>query len=91
MKPSCLKKNRLFFVAGLLLFFACTNTEKKVAAVDRSKLTDEQKRLPENALSAFRVAKGLQVEQFASETRMTKKRMLKALNGTHGLLLQAVN
>ncbi|MEO5998750.1 MAG: PVC-type heme-binding CxxCH protein [Chitinophagaceae bacterium] len=71
MKPSCLKNNRLFIVVGLLLFFACTNTIKKAPSVDRSKLTDEQKRLPENALSAFKVADGLEVELFASEPRMT--------------------
>jgi len=71
LKPSCLKNSRLFIVFGLLLLFACTNSIKRAPAVDRSKLTEEQKRLPENALSSFTVADGLQVEQFASEPRMT--------------------
>ena len=71
MKPSCLKNNRLLFAFCLLLLFACTNSVKKAPLVDRTKLTDEQKRLAENALSSFKVADGLQVEQFASETRMT--------------------
>lgn len=71
MKPSCLENNRLFFVLGMLLFFACSNHVTNAPIVDRSKLTEEEKRLPENALSAFKVADGLQVELFASEPRMT--------------------
>jgi putative membrane-bound dehydrogenase-like protein len=71
LKPSCLKNNRLIIVLGLLLLFACEHAAKKVTVVDRSKLTDDEKRLPENALSSFKVADGLQVQLFASEPRMT--------------------
>lgn len=53
------------------MFFACSNHVTNAPIVDRSKLTEEEKRLPENALSAFKVADGLQVELFASEPRMT--------------------
>lgn len=72
VKPSCLKNNRLLYVLGLLLFFACTtHSVKKEPLVDRSKLTDDEKRLSQNALGAFQVHDGLQVELFASEPRMT--------------------
>ncbi len=71
MKPSCLENHRLLFVLGMLLLFACSNHVTKAPIFDRSKLTEEEKRLPGNALSAFKVADGLQVELFASEPRMT--------------------
>ncbi len=62
----------IFFCAALISCNSSGNekrTDIKPAA-DRSKLTEEQKRMPENALSAFTVADGLQVELFASEPRM---------------------
>jgi len=43
----------------------------KKTGIDRSKLTEEQKRLPENAVSALKVADGLKAALFASEPMMT--------------------
>src|SRR5215210_833760 len=65
-----MKNYLLFFLSFLLGFVAC-NTPAKRPVVDRSKLTEEEKRLPENALSAFKVADGLDVALFASEPMMT--------------------
>lgn len=70
MKTACLKKHCPWALAALFLFFACTPPAKKTA-VDRSLLSDEQKRLPENAVSALTVAHGLDVALFASEPMLS--------------------
>lgn len=70
MKKACLKHCPLIFLLVLLVFVGC-NTPDKKPVVDRSKLSEEQKRLPENALSSFKVADGLDVAMFASEPMMT--------------------
>ncbi len=60
----------LMFAA--LLLFACNEPLKNSKKnIDRSKLTEDQKRLPENAVSAFKVAPGLDVALFASEPMLT--------------------
>lgn len=60
----------LFF--SLMLLFSCNESSKKNAIkVDRTKLTDDQKRLPENAVSALKVADGLEVALFASEPMLS--------------------
>lgn len=69
MKTACLIKY-CFLSLLALIFFACNRPSKKIV-VDRTKLTEEQKRLPENAISALKVADGLDVALFASEPMMT--------------------
>lgn len=69
MKTACLK-NYCFLSLLALIFFACNRPSKKII-VDRTKLTEEQKRLPENAISALKVADGLDIALFASEPMMT--------------------
>lgn len=70
MKKACLNNFSLFLLAILSVFAGCNGPEKK-AAVDRTKLSEEEKRLPQNALSSFTVADGLDVAMFASEPMMT--------------------
>ncbi|MEJ7769942.1 MAG: dehydrogenase, partial [Chitinophagaceae bacterium] len=70
MKNACLKNCTLFILSAFLIFISC-NAPNKKPEVDRSKLTEEEKRLPENALSSFKVADGLDVALFASEPMMT--------------------
>ncbi len=44
-------------IFAVITFFACNEPAKNPQKnIDRTKLTDEQKRLPENAVSAFKVA-----------------------------------
>jgi putative membrane-bound dehydrogenase-like protein len=74
MKP--LKTNSLkvlcLSILTVLTLFACNEPAKNTQrSIDRSKLTDDQKRLPENAVSAFKVAPGLGVALFASEPMLT--------------------
>jgi putative membrane-bound dehydrogenase-like protein len=57
---------RLFVVTVAFLFYGC-NSE----TVRFDSLTEDQKRLPENALAAMHVADGLEVELFASEPMVT--------------------
>ncbi|HEY5919734.1 MAG TPA: PVC-type heme-binding CxxCH protein [Chryseolinea sp.] len=52
---------------AILQLFSC----RDVKQIDFSSLTEEQKRLPENALSSMTVTKGLSVELFASEPMVT--------------------
>jgi len=70
LKTAILKKSCVLSLAALLVLFGCNSPAKKVD-VDRTKLTDEQKRLPGNAISALKVANGLDVALFASEPVMT--------------------
>lgn len=66
------KKYRYLSLVPALIFLAwITPKTLKNIGIDRSKLTEEQKRLPENAVSALKVADGLQVALFASEPMMT--------------------
>jgi hypothetical protein len=56
----------------VLTLFACNEPAKNTQrSIDRSKLTDDQKRLPENAVSAFKVSPGLGVALFAGEPMLT--------------------
>ena len=61
---------RYYLIFCLMFLFACNEYSKK-EVVDRSKLTEEQKRLPENAVSALKTADGLNVALFASEPMLT--------------------
>ena len=72
MKTACLKKLRYLPLTIGVLFLACNGaSDKKENNVDRSKLTEEQKHLPENAVSALKVANGLDIALYASEPMMT--------------------
>ncbi|MEO6915602.1 MAG: hypothetical protein ABI151_08080, partial [Chitinophagaceae bacterium] len=59
------------FTALMLFGHAACNNPQQTKKIDRSILTDEQKRLPENAVGAFKVADGLELSLFASEPMMT--------------------
>ncbi|MEO5999212.1 MAG: PVC-type heme-binding CxxCH protein [Chitinophagaceae bacterium] len=65
-----LKSHNYLLLATLLILAACGGPARKID-VDRTKFTDEQKRLPENALSGLKVAEGLNISLFASEPMMT--------------------
>ena len=65
-------KSRCVLFFSLMLLFSCNeNSKKPIIEVDRTKLTDDQKRLPENAVSALKVADGLEVALFASEPMLS--------------------
>ena len=70
MKTAILKTSSLVSLAALLILFSCNSPEKRVN-VERGKLTDEQRRLPENAVSSMKVAEGLDIALFASEPMLT--------------------
>lgn len=70
MKTACLKKHGRWALGALFFLSACNHPSKKTS-VDRSHFTDEQKRLAENAVSAFTVADGLDAALFASEPMLT--------------------
>jgi putative membrane-bound dehydrogenase-like protein len=70
LKKVNLKKYLPLATALIFLAWVGPATLKKIG-IDRSKLTEEQKRLPENAVSALKVAGGLQAALFASEPMMT--------------------
>ncbi len=72
LKKISRRKYYYFSLTSVLIFLAWIgpSTLKKIG-IDRSKLTEEQKRLPENAVSALKVADGLKVALFASEPMMT--------------------
>jgi putative membrane-bound dehydrogenase-like protein len=57
---------RLFVVTVAFLLYGCNS-----GPVRFDSLTEDQKRLPENALAAMHVADGLEVELFASEPMVT--------------------
>ncbi len=57
----------LFLLSGSLLM----NCESPRTAEKYESLTDDQKRLPENALRSMRTAAGLEVQQFAAEPMIT--------------------
>ena len=72
MKTACLKKFCYLQLTIVVVFLACNgSSNKKESNVDRSKLTEEQKRLPENAVSALKVADGLDIALYASEPMLT--------------------
>ena len=58
-----------FFLFTILSFFfiSCNNSVEEVKADRIDSLTDEQKRLPENALKGLVVANGLEVHTMATE------------------------
>lgn len=56
---------RLLFVT--LIFLVSCKTEEKEAVVDYDTLSDQDKRLPGNAMASMTVAEGLQMNLFASE------------------------
>lgn len=68
LKTISLKKYCFLSLATVAVLLAWNGKE---TGVDRSKLTEEQKRLPENAVSALKVADGLNIALFASEPMMT--------------------
>ncbi|NJL76819.1 MAG: c-type cytochrome [Saprospiraceae bacterium] len=57
-------KNLTLIFVSFWLLFAC---QQQPSSVDFNALTEEQQRLPENALASMTVSTGLQVELFASE------------------------
>ena len=67
LKTNNLKKYLYLSLATAVIFLAW----KGEIGIDRSKLTEDQKRLPENAVSALKVANGLKAALFASEPMMT--------------------
>ena len=71
MKTISLKKYWYLLVTVVILFACNGDSEKSRPAIDRSKLSEDQKRLPENAISALKVADGLDVALFASEPMMS--------------------
>jgi putative membrane-bound dehydrogenase-like protein len=68
LKTISLKKYFYLSLTAAVIFLAWNGKE---IGIDRSKLTEEQKRLPENATSALKVANGLNIALFASEPMMT--------------------
>ncbi|HTM98792.1 MAG TPA: PVC-type heme-binding CxxCH protein, partial [Pedobacter sp.] len=64
-------ETRYYLFFALMLLLGCNGNKKEMVHVDRSKLTEEQKRLPENAVSTLKVADGLDVALFASEPMLT--------------------
>ncbi len=70
MKTACHIICYVSFAFALLHVTAC-GSRSKFEDTDRLKMTDEQKRLPENAAGAFKTAEGLNVALFASEPMMT--------------------
>ncbi len=62
----------IFFIGSLLLnynshpFYSLLNT-----SIQKDTLTEEEKRLPENAIKGLKVADGLRIQLFASEPVMT--------------------
>ena len=72
LKKASRRKYYYFSLTTVIIFLAWIgpSTLKKIG-IDRSQLTEEQKRLPENAVSALKVADGLKVGLFASEPMMT--------------------
>jgi putative membrane-bound dehydrogenase-like protein len=67
-------KSKLYCLLSfsLLVLFSCNQSHKKnTIQVDRTKLTEDQKRLPENAVSALKVADGLEAALFASEPMLS--------------------
>src|SRR5690606_13262397 len=56
----------LFILCGIMFQLSCKTKEKK-PIIDYSALSDQQKRLPENAMASMEVAKGLLMNLFASE------------------------
>ncbi len=72
MKTACLRKFCYLPLATVVIFLACNEpSKKKESNVDRSKLTEEQKHLPQNAISALKVADGLDIALYASEPMLT--------------------
>ena len=61
----------LLFFCVMLLFSCNENSKKDTVKVDRTQLTEDQKRLPENAVSALKVADGLEAALFASEPMLS--------------------
>ena len=59
-----------FAFASLLL--SCNSDESSVAAPSTDSLTEEQLRLPENALKGLVVAEGLEVKIMATEPMLKK-------------------
>lgn len=64
-KPSANRFLILLFIT-LVLFASCKSKEEK-PAIDYSKLSDIEKRLPDNAMASMEIAKGLEMNLFASE------------------------
>lgn len=64
--------NKPFFLSAALAFglLACTSKSGK-SQLDFNSLTEDQKRMPENALASMHVAEGLEVKLFAAEPMVT--------------------
>ncbi len=72
MKTACLKNFWYLPLTIAVIFLACNgSSKKKESNIDRSKLTEEQKHLPQNAVSALKVADGLDIALYASEPMLT--------------------
>jgi putative membrane-bound dehydrogenase-like protein len=59
------------FVCSAIILVSCNTQKDQRSARVFNELTEDQKRLPENALSSMHVAEGVQVELFASEPMIT--------------------
>jgi putative membrane-bound dehydrogenase-like protein len=59
-----------FLLIASLVFLSC-GKKNKTASVDFAALTEDQKRLPENAIAGMHVADSLEVELFAAEPLVT--------------------
>ncbi len=53
-------------IISLLIFTSCNIKDKK-STIDFASLSDEEKRMPKNAMAAMQVAEGLKMNLFASE------------------------
>ncbi len=66
MTKSAASRSALLLFLTITLLFSCETKEEK-PAIDYSVLSDQEKRLPENAMASMEVAKGLMMNMFASE------------------------
>ncbi|HRH60351.1 MAG TPA: hypothetical protein PL045_07260, partial [Chitinophagaceae bacterium] len=56
----------IFIISCAALFFSCSNNQE-TSSSNKDSLTEEQQRMPENALKGLTVAKDLEVKIFATE------------------------
>src|SRR5690606_19173023 len=65
IRPSLI--TTLGFLLGFMILFNSCNTKEEKPVIDYSKFSDQERRLPENALASMSVAEGLLLNLFASE------------------------
>jgi len=72
MKASLLTKPVVFAsLALIILSSSCQSSSTKEAGIEYDSLSQDEKRLPENALKGIKVAEGLEAKLFASEPTIT--------------------